>query len=125
MRSLLLVIAGIMLALLAFGSYFVWLPDVVSGKEVVVARITVRNGESVELTQTWEGDGYLTRIRHNFPSGLSLYAVGDPDASKAWSARIEHQSNSACVRLLFNKEDWRYFYNSQSLSFDGQWCSAQ
>src|SRR5213594_1996908 len=102
MRLAVVIVITVFGLLVLWGSRFVWIPDLVSGKEVVVGSLPIRPGESIELTQVWAGDGYLTRLRHKLSSGRSLYAFGDPDSRKAWKCRLDHQTNLACVRIRFN-----------------------
>src|SRR4051794_39488913 len=65
-------------------SSVVWLPDLLSpGAEHVIARCVNTRGESIELTQRWAGDGYLTGVRHKLADGTSLFAIGDGDAFRA------------------------------------------
>jgi hypothetical protein len=125
MRWLLWIVVGITVALVVALSRVVWVPDIITRREVIVARVNVRDAECVELIQQWAGDGYLTRVRHRFPSGMVLHAVGDPDGFKIWRARMDHQATSGCVRIHFKGEEWRYYYDLQSLSLNGQSRSAQ
>ena len=53
-----ILIGIIILGMLGWASRFVWIPDVVLGKVVVVSSLTIRSGESIALTQVWAGDGY-------------------------------------------------------------------
>ncbi len=124
MRCFIPVIAGIALAFFVAVSKVVWLPDMLFRKEVVVSRLAIRDGEFVDLTQRWGGDGYATGIRHRLRSGEVWNAQGDPDMSKAWRARMVLQTNSASVRILVNQQEWRYFYTLRSLSIDGRWVAA-
>ena len=94
-------------------------PDVISGKEVVVERCAIPNGESIELVQIWVGDGYMTTVRHNIGGGPPLVIVGNPDTTKVWAASMQLEPASAFVRICFGKKDWKYYYNSHSLSIDG------
>jgi len=120
MKGFVVVFLAIVVILFGLISRVVWLPDVWSDKEVIVARLKVADEEFVELTQAWAGDGYLTAVRHCLPSGLKLTAVGDGDAAKAWSARMEQNTNTVSVRIRYNKEDWLYHYDSKSLTIAGQ-----
>jgi hypothetical protein len=120
MKRIVVGLLAIVFVLLGAASFFVWLPDVLSDREIVVARTSVRDGEFVELTQAWAGDGYLTAVRHCLPSGMKLIAVGDGDTSKAWNARMDHNTNAASVRIRFNKKDWLYQYDSRSLVINGR-----
>ena len=115
MKRIILIGFVTIVLLACLGSLVVWPPDVISGREVTVARVAIRDGEYIQLSQTWVGDGYLTQIRHGFPSGIVFQTVGDPDSRKAWAARIQINTNAAFARIRFNRKDWRYYYNSQSL----------
>jgi len=125
MKRFVIVLLGIGVILFGLISSFVWLPDVWSDNTVVVARLKVRDREFVELTQDWAGDGYMTSVRHWLPSGKTVIAVGDGDAPKAWTARMEQNTNAASVRIRFNKEDWLYSYDARSLTIDGQSRQAE
>jgi hypothetical protein len=120
MKQIVVGLLAIIIVLLGATSFFVWLPDVLSDREIVVARTSIRDGEFVELTQEWAGDGYATSVRHCLPSGITVPAVGDGDTSKAWSARMDHNTNAGSVRIRFNKKDWLYQYDSRSLVINGQ-----
>ena len=102
--------------LAAVATRYVWLPDVISRKEKVVAGLTLGNGQRVELTQTWMGDGYLTRVRHRTSSNSYFRVVGDFDTAKVWSCSVSHNTNFAAVDFRFGKRHWRYYYNLQALS---------
>jgi len=109
---------------LALLSAFAWFPDILSSREVVVARVSVGENGAIDLTQRWVGDGYLTQVRHTLRSGEVLRVTGDPDAAKVWRARLELMTNSASVRIRFRGHDWGYYYLLQELSFDGKSQSA-
>ena len=104
MEPLIVTVALGVIVLLALVSSVVWLPDILAGRESVMATLAIRDGESVALTQRWAGDGYWTGVRHQLPSGDILYAGGDPDGPKAWKCRLELQTNYARVRIRFHGE---------------------
>jgi hypothetical protein len=94
-----------------------WLPDFITPEaEHVIARCGVGNGEAVELTQQWAGDGYRTGIRHRFPDGSSVIAVGDGDASRALWGRVSVRTNESSVVFQLSGKRWIYYWRLRSLS---------
>src|SRR5262245_3614790 len=107
-------------------SAVLWLPDLISlGAEIVIERCALTNRETVELTQQWVGDGYLTGIRHNRSDGSRLFTVGDGDAARVLRCRSTVVTNSGFIRFQFSGKEWRYYWGGrlggQSLACgDGQ-----
>lgn len=94
-----------------FLSQVIWLPDLLSlGKTHVIGSCTLPNGETVELTQEWNGDGYLTGIRHLRPGSMQLFTVGDGDAARALVCHTLVQTNDGCVTFGFSGKQWRYYW---------------
>ena len=96
-----------------------WLPDLITPHaEHVIARCVVDGGESLELTQQWAGDGYLTGVRHRFSDGNSVFAVGDGDAGRAFRCSVSVRTNESFAVFQFSGKEWRYYWRLRSLSSD-------
>jgi hypothetical protein len=98
-------------------SAVIWLPDLISpDSERVIARCTIDTGDSIELTQRWVGDGYLTGVRHRSRDGSSVFAVGDGDAFRAFRCTTSVSTNDSSVTFRFSGKQWRYYWQLRSLS---------
>lgn len=101
--------------------FLVWPIDIISNREIIVCEIQVRPTETVQLTQLWVGDGYLTRIKHKSSGPVSVkYAVGDPDAAKLWRCKATIVSNY--VQFKFSGRLWRYDYGAKTLFLENGAC---
>jgi len=98
-------------------SAILWLPDLISpDASRVIGRCTLTNGETVELTQRWVGDGYLTGVRHHRVDGSSVFAVGDGDAARAFRCNVSVSTDDSSVTFRFSGRQWRYHWSLHSLS---------
>jgi hypothetical protein len=74
----------------AWVSYFVWLPEIGSGKVSVLATAESANGERFRVVQFWNGyDFYTTQLEHIDAAGATKVAVIDGDDKKQWSCSLE------------------------------------
>lgn len=95
-------------------SAVLWLPDLVSpGAIHVISLVTLANRETVELTQQWVGDGYLTGVRHSRNDGSTLYCVGDGDFPRAFRCHTLISTNSGFVEFRFSGKQRRYYWGSR------------
>lgn len=104
------------MALFVLLSRFVWVGDVISGREVIVGCTKLPNGEIVELVQSWSGDGYTTFVRQNFEDGSSSNSEADHETIKAWSVSMKLEQESGYVVIKFNGKQWKYNYRSRMIS---------
>jgi hypothetical protein len=77
----------VLLALIAV-SHVVWLPDILSSKEVYLSTLKTQSGDRFAITQEFVGDGYSTCFSHTNKVGRSWRVVVDGDARKAWKGSI-------------------------------------
>ena len=113
------IVIFILVALCFLLSAVVWLPDLASpDAEHIIGRCVLQDGQSVELTQRWVGDGYLTGVRHRLRDGTSVFAVGDGDAARAFGWTMSVRANNNFVTFRFGAKQWRYDWRAHSLSCD-------
>jgi hypothetical protein len=89
---------------------FVWIPDVIISKLIILDSLTTTNGDHLQLTQRYVGDGYSTRFVHSNKVGRSWLFVIDGDAKKAWQGEIRKTNGIIAVSVLKHT----FFYNIQS-----------
>ena len=93
-----------------------WVPDLLApGSVHVLGGCPLRGSGSVELTQIWAGDGYLTGVRHTLPDGRSFFTVGDSDAPRALRCVTVLYPEDRYVAFHFNDQDWRYYWEGHVL----------
>ena len=107
-----------LIGVLGAASFFVWLPDVISKREVVVAAADLPDRGRVELTQLWAGDGYMTSIRHRASDGTILTIVGDADTRRAWDAAMVISPSGEFIRIKLLGREWQYYHRSHTLHLD-------
>lgn len=62
----------------------VWLPDIASGKETLLASAESVTGERFKVVQFWSYDFYTTQVEQVSPDGTINVAVIDCDDRKQW-----------------------------------------
>ncbi len=67
----------------------VWPPDIVSGRETVLASVQSQSGERFKLVQFWGIDFYTTQLEHIRPDGSVKITQIDGDDDKRWKYSAE------------------------------------
>lgn len=89
---------------------FVWIPDVIIKRVIILDKLTTTNEDHFQLTQTFVGDGYSTRFVHTNKSGRAWLFVIDGDARKAWHGTLRTTNDIIAVSILKHA----FFYDIQS-----------
>jgi len=87
-----------------------WPVDIVTGRVLTLGALATTNGDILNLTQHFEGDGYLTVFTHINSAGRVWHFPIDGDAPKAWTATLKRTNETVEIALLRH----RFFYNIQS-----------
>lgn len=67
----------------------VWLPDVFTREERLLATRTLASGRTFQVVQYWNGlDFYTTELRITSPGGQRAFHTLDGDDSKTWSVPL-------------------------------------
>jgi hypothetical protein len=99
-----------------FVSSVVWLPDVLGRHSIVLDTLVTTAGDRVQLTQLWNGDGYLTELRHEEANGARWVLVIDPDAKKSWKGHLTQSSNSCLIGVKLWRNNYVYDSSVKSLT---------
>ena len=86
----------------------IWIPDVLTGRTVVLQKLRTNMGDHYNLHQSWAGDGYLTEFTHTNSHGRAWSLVIDGDAAKAWEGRLR-QFEGGSVEIAV--PDHSFLYN--------------
>ncbi len=81
-----------------------------TGRVVTLGTLATTNGDVLNLTQRFDGDGYLTLFTHTNSAGRVWYFPIDGDAPKAWKTSLKRRNETIEIALLGH----RFFYNIQS-----------
>ena len=91
----------------------VWLPDVISASEHIVAEKRLASGHTFRVVQYWNRvDFYSTELRVTSPDGTTETHTLDGDDSKSWRLPliIDEEQHTATVTLevgRVRKVDWK------------------
>jgi hypothetical protein len=97
--------------------YYLWPPDVASGRRKTLSNLVTKQGDRIELVQLWNGDGYLTQLRQTEPDGAQWDVVINPDGRKSWKGLIIETTNNTV--LLVKVWDHNFLYDRESKKFFG------
>lgn len=106
------------IAVFAWVSQYVWLPDVFTAKSKVVAARQLPNGDQLEVSQYWnQSDFYNLNLRVLRANGQSYSCVIDPDCNKVWRCEVKLNTVTAQATIKSGKETWgRYHWSSGTLT---------
>lgn len=90
-------------------SRWVWLPDALFRRTVVLARWPLANGERLEVTQELTDDFYLTKLLHWDSFGSVDSYVIDNDMEKCWRCQVEDHTNYVLIRMPLNHVVSKYY----------------
>ena|ERR1041385_1050344 len=103
-------------------SALVWLPDLISpDATLVIARCALANGETIELTQHWVGDGYSTGVCHHRTDDSSVFVLGDADGARIFRCQTAVRTNDSFVLFQFGRTEWHYYWGGP---FGGQFLTC-
>lgn len=57
----------------------------------------------------------MTYVRQSPKLGARVLTVGEHDATKIWKASMQLEETLGHVKIRFDGNEWRYYYNSCSL----------
>jgi hypothetical protein len=114
LTTIMLIVCIASCALLALPlSIGIWLPDVFTDSEHVLAERQLASGHSFRVVQYWNRvDFYTTLLRHTSPDGTLETFVLDGDDGKSWSTPlvINEETRSARITLRGGRVK-RVFWN--------------
>jgi hypothetical protein len=93
-----------LLGVIAAVSHFVWLPDILTVRVIVLSKVIRPNGDYMRIVQLFNGDGYLTEFIQTDQAGRRWSVVIDPDARKAWSASLSESTNGKIDIRIWNRQ---------------------
>ena len=105
-------------AIFAWISQYVWLPDVFTPKLEVVAMCQLPNGDQLEVIQYWnQVDFYNLDLKIIRANGQSYSCVIDPDCNKVWRCEVKPNAVTAQAAIKSGKLTWaHYHWNSGTLT---------
>lgn len=111
------VIAVVLIIVAAVSSWFISPVDVLTGKERVVAKQQLPNGDRIEIVQYWNhGDFYNLDLRHITEAGTEYECVIDPDCNRIPRCRVEVDAVRGEVTVTAGRAIWaRYKWASKEL----------
>jgi hypothetical protein len=112
-RTLILGAIALMLGLFGCLSYYVWPPDIISGRPTILGSVESQDGERFQVIQFWNhNDFYTTQLTHFRPDASTNIAVIDSDDRKEWSCSI---------RLIEEEKKVVVFLKSKKQVFEYRW----
>jgi hypothetical protein len=96
--------------LVAFICYFIWPPDILSRRAILLASAESTDGERFKIVQFWSYDFYTTRIEQISPDGSVNIAVVDCDDIKQWSCRVQvvEEEKKLIIAIPAGSEPFEY-----------------
>lgn len=106
MNRLLITLLGLAVSLAALWGLLlwigVWLPDVFTREEHLLATRTLADGRTFQVVQYWNGlDFYTTDLRIASPGGQRAFHTLDGDDCKTWSVPLTvDEANHTAIVIL-------------------------
>lgn len=110
-------IAVLVILVAALSRFFISPVDVLTGKERIVAKQRLPNGDRIEIVQYWNhGDFYNLDLRHITRAGAQYECVIDPDCNRIPRCRVEVDAVQGEVTVTAGSAIWaRYRWASKEL----------
>ncbi len=107
----------LVVALATLSRSFISPVDVLTGKERIVARQRLPNGDRIEIVQYWNhGDFYNLDLRHVVEGGKRFECVIDPDCNRIARCVIEVDAGRGEATVKVRKAIWaRYKWSAKEL----------
>lgn len=90
-----LVACAIILGAWALAKPLLWVVDILTGRERIVAKQQLPNGGRIEIFQYWNDDFYNLSLRNITEDGTQYECVIDPDCFRITSCKIEVDATRA------------------------------
>lgn len=106
-----LIIGIVVIAILVVLSRIVWLPDVLSGRRILLGEMKVVSGDVFTVSQFWnDSDFYTVEFRHLSREGPQVFVI-DPDAPKIWTCQLRIKESTTevdvyCGGRPYGKYNW-------------------
>ncbi len=104
-------------------SYYVWPPDVITGRKIRLCSAHSKAGDRFEVSQYWNyEDFYTTELLHIRPDGREHKDVVDSDDNKEWSCSARVLENEKLLLLAFSAKNTvvAYRWDTDRFIWDNQ-----
>ena len=115
--ALFALIAVVLIIVVALSRSFISPVDVLTGKERIVGKQQLPNGDRIEIVQYWNhGDFYNLDLRHTTEAGAQYECVIDPDCNRIPRCQVEVDAVRGEAIVTAGAGIWaRYKWTSREL----------